>query len=85
MKAFCIATIIAVFLFFCTNRIQAQTTQTKPDQGIQLPQLSLEQKLDRASRNISSREIVAIVPDYLAGVLGDDLAWIDGLLAAWFR
>jgi hypothetical protein len=29
MKTFCLTTMIAVFLIFCTNGIQAQTTQTK--------------------------------------------------------
>jgi predicted alpha/beta superfamily hydrolase len=32
MKAFCLTIMITVFLFFCPNRIQAQTTQTQPKQ-----------------------------------------------------
>jgi len=33
MKAFCLTTIIAVFLFFCTNGIKTQTTQIKLNQS----------------------------------------------------
>jgi hypothetical protein len=32
MKTFCLTTMIALFLFFCTNGLQAQTTQTKLNQ-----------------------------------------------------
>ena len=32
MKTFCSTTMIVVFLLLCTNGIQAQNTQTKPDQ-----------------------------------------------------
>ena len=32
MKKFCIPTAIAVFLLFCLNGVQAQTTQTQPKQ-----------------------------------------------------
>lgn len=32
MKTFCLTTMIAVFLFFCSNGMLAQTTQTKLNQ-----------------------------------------------------
>ena len=33
MKTFCLTSIIAAFLLFCVNGIQAQTTQTKLNQS----------------------------------------------------
>jgi hypothetical protein len=39
MKTLCLNTMIAVFLLFCTNGTQAQTTQTKLDQVELLKQL----------------------------------------------
>jgi len=34
MKTFCLTAMIALFLLFCTNGIQAQTTQTQPKQVV---------------------------------------------------
>ncbi len=40
MKTFCLTTLIAVFLFFCTNGIQAQTIQPKLNQAELLKQFA---------------------------------------------
>jgi hypothetical protein len=84
MKALCLTTMIVAFLLLSTNRIQAQTTDAKLDHGIQLPQLTIEQKLDRASRNISSREIVAIAYAKSLGKNAEDFGKFYGDKTAFF-
>jgi hypothetical protein len=87
MKTFCLSTMIVVFLSLYTIGIQAQTTDAKPDQSIQLPQLSLEQKLERSARNTTTRDIVGIAyakslgktPEDFGKYIGDHTAffWAD--------
>ena len=78
MKTLCLPTVVVAFLLISTNGMQAQSTDTKLDHGIQLPQLSIEQKLDRASRNISSREIVAIAYAKSLGKSAEDFGKFIG-------
>ena len=84
MKAIHLVTMVVAFLLLSTNGIQAQTTDSKPDHGIQLPQLSLEQKLDRSSRNTSSREIVAIAYAKSLGKTPEDFGKFIGEKTAFF-
>jgi hypothetical protein len=83
MKAICATTVIAAFLLLCSIGIQGQTTQTKHSQ-IELPQLSLEQKLERSSRNTSSREIVAIAYAKSLGKTPEDFGKFIGERTAFF-
>jgi hypothetical protein len=84
MKTFYKATMIAVFLLFLTNGIQAQTTDTKLDQIIQLPQLSLEQKLDRSVRNTTGRDIAGIAYAKSLGKTPEDFGKYIGEHTAFF-
>jgi hypothetical protein len=84
MKALCLTTMVVVFLLLCTNGIQAQTTDTKPDQIIQLPQLSLEQKLDRSARNTTTRDIVGIAYAKSIGKTPEDFGKYIGEHTAFF-
>jgi hypothetical protein len=84
MKPSCLTKMIAVFLLLCTNGIQAQTTDTKPDQIIQLPQLSLEQKLDRSVRNTTGRDIAGIAYAKSLGKTPEDFGKYIGENTAFF-
>jgi len=87
MKALCLTIFIVAFLLLSTNGIQAQTTDAKLDQIIQLPQLSLEQKLERSARNTTTRDIVGIAyakslgktPEEFGKYIGEHTAffWAD--------
>jgi hypothetical protein len=84
MKPSCLTKMIAVFLLLCTNGIQAQTTDTKPDQIFQLPQLSLEQKLDRSVRNTTGRDIAGIAYAKSLGKTPEDFGKYIGENTAFF-
>jgi hypothetical protein len=84
MKTFYKARMISLFLLFFTNGIQAQTTDTKPDQIIQLPQLSLEQKLDRSVRNTTGRDIAGIAYAKSLGKTPEDFGKYIGEHTAFF-
>ena len=84
MKTFCSTTMIIVFLLLCTNVIQAQTTDAKLDQIIQLPQLSLEQKLDRSVRNTTGRDIAGIAYVKSFGKTPEDFGKYIGEHTAFF-
>jgi hypothetical protein len=84
MKTICLTKIIAVSLFFCSVVIQAQTTDTKPDQIIQLPQLSLEQKLVRSVRNTTGRDIAGIAYAKSMGKTPEDFGRYLGEHTAFF-
>jgi len=84
MKALCLKTMVVAFLLLCTNGIQAQTTDTKPGQIIQLPQLSLEQKLDRSARNTTTRDIVGIAYAKSMGKTPEDFGKYIGEHTAFF-
>jgi len=75
---------VVAFLLLCTNGIQAQTTDTKPGQIIQLPQLSLEQKLDRSARNTTTRDIVGIAYAKSMGKTPEDFGKYIGEHTAFF-
>jgi hypothetical protein len=83
MKTIRLITIIAVILLFYAKGIRAQTIQTKPNQ-IELPQLSLEQKLERSARNTSSREIIAIAYAKSLGKTAEDFGKFIGEKTAFF-
>ena len=84
MKKLCFTTMIAIFMLLCTNGLQAQTTDNKPDQIIQLPQLSLEQKLDRSARNTTTRDIVGIAYAKSLGKTPEDFGKYIGEHTAFF-
>lgn len=84
MKTFYKTTIIVVFLLFCANKLQAQTADVKLDQIIQLPQLSLEQKLDRSARNTTTRDIVGIAYAKSMGKTPEDFGKYIGEHTAFF-
>jgi hypothetical protein len=84
MKTFCLTKIIPVSLFFCSVVIQAQTTDAKLDQIIQLPQLSLEQKLDRSVRNTTGRDIAGIAYAKSMGKTPEDFGKYIGEHTAFF-
>ena len=84
MKALCLTATVVAFLFLCTNGIQAQTTDAKLDQIIQLPQLSLDQKLDRSARNTTTRDIVGIAYAKSLGKTPEDFGKYIGEHTAFF-
>jgi hypothetical protein len=84
MKALCLRTMVVAFLLLCTKGIQAQTTDAKADQIIQLPQLSLEQKLDRSARNTTTRDIVGIAYAKSLGKTPEDFGKYNGEHTAFF-
>jgi len=84
MKTLCSTTMIAVFLLLFSNEISAQTTDTKPDQIIQLPQLFLEQKLDRSVRNTTGRDIAGIAYAKSLGKTPEDFGRYIGEHTAFF-
>ena len=84
MKALCLTTMVVAFLLLFTNRILAQTTDAKLDQIIQLPQLSLEQKLDRSARNTTTRDIVGIAYAKSLGKTPEDFGRYIGEHTAFF-
>ena len=84
MKTFCVTIMIAAFLSLLTNGIQAQTTNAKLDQSIQLPQLSLEQKLERSARNTTTRDIVGIAYAKSLGKTPEDFGRYIGEHTAFF-
>jgi hypothetical protein len=53
MKTFCLTMMIALFLFFCTNGLLAQTTQTKLNQVELMKQLIGSWKADYAKDTIA--------------------------------
>jgi hypothetical protein len=83
MKTYCLTTMIAVFLLLSSIRIKGQTTQVNLNQ-IELPQLSIEQKLERSARNTSSREIVAIAYAKSLGKSAEDFGKFIGEKTAFF-
>jgi len=84
MRALCLTTMVVAFLLLSTNGIQAQTTDAKLDQIIQLPQLSLEQKLDRSARNTTTRDIVGIAYAKSLGKTPEDFGKYIGEHTAFF-
>lgn len=76
---------IAISAFFLNglSGLQAPTTQTNQKQ-IELPQLSIEQKLERSVRNTSSREIVAIAYAKSLGKSAEDFGKFIGEKTAFF-
>lgn len=84
MRLSCLTNMIAVFLLLCANGIQAQTTDTTSDQIIQLPQLSLEQKLERSARNTTGRDVVGIAYAESMGKTPEDFGRYMGEHTAFF-
>jgi hypothetical protein len=84
MKTLYITKMAVAFLLLCTNGIQAQTTGVKLDQSIQLPQLSLEQKLERSARNTTTRDIVGIAYAKSLGKTPEDFGRYIGEHTAFF-
>jgi hypothetical protein len=82
MKTFCLATIILLVVISFSA-----FAQEKGEQIIQLPQLSLEQKLDRSVRNTTTRDIVGIAyakslgktPEDYGKYIGGKIGRIDHL------
>jgi hypothetical protein len=84
MKTLYITKMAVAFLLLCTNGIQAQITGVKLDQSIQLPQLSLEQKLERSARNTTTRDIVGIAYAKSLGKTPEDFGRYIGEHTAFF-
>lgn len=83
MKTFLSSSII-VLLLLGENVTQAQTTDSKLDQSIQLPQLSIEQKLVRSARNTTTRDIVGIAYAKSLGKTPEDFGKYIGEHTAFF-
>jgi hypothetical protein len=69
--------IVMIILFFFFLSFSA-LAQEKEKQSIEFPQLSIEQKLDRAVRNVNSRDIVGIAYAKSMGKTPEDFGKFNG-------
>jgi hypothetical protein len=79
MKRIVIAVCVVVFILSFSI-----LAQEKKEQSIELPQLNLEQKLDRSVRNTISRDIVSIAFAKSMGKTPEDYGKFIGGLTAFF-
>ena len=76
-----IAIVVCVVVFVLSLSILAQE---KGEQSIELPQLNLEQKLDRSVKNTTSRDIVSIAFAKSMGKTPEDYGKFIGGLTSFF-